>query len=1294
MTSTQEFVFHKWISDLEDANYQINLEMHSLLGVFGAWKQKPDEIVSKRRLDPSQFNEAVNAYLTKSIDGSQVRDLDWHLFGSGLGSKEREYYCEKLETDDAGLDTTLNFLSGSSVLFATIVKTSPNIEASAVYPEVGGPGLSDTYLEINNAVAEKFFGTQQQGKRVYLDMEDSVVQDMARDLELPGDPFEAFNRAIRENLYLTSKRSVVYSRFNNALADWNRSNKTKPPPHLALLAFFCRAAQRMQSDEQYSGSNYYVRYYEALGLANESSEAQIAQSAYRSHATYYFGLLNDWLTSNNYVFGRPTAYTDDRRRHVGLPIVQSLMRNADRVKLCGMFLAYELAPRSNLFSRAIRPMLEQWLPNSNVSAVLKRLSHNPIVMDQIADVAVQELSSWNGSCNDSTREFALDDTLRLSASVVGYPGKRLQLGLVVPSAIGLQGTAIEPVVNTPELIKDMIEKRMLEVENYGTENYAQIENTYRLDFGTILEHAFDLVGENGTTVKWSPKECVVLRKDPDMPGRFIEQESSELNTELILIVRRQYAKAVSDHLLIAGDEQFKDSTRDLPGCPTGWSVFTNVFITKRVNSEINELESLIPPQANFTKIDWEGGFKIPPNNSSWHISNPPQAIISAPNTADAAVEVVFRPFHANEGFPIIDKKTFEGNTVFKIPPQDTSGEITVKLFEPAESKTPEQRTLILVNSDDPLPSSAKGGNWKLAHKLIPHRHLNAKRYEESPSAGHVVGARLFGVPRSDVVLKWDYVDWKDGGLGDRRVTPQDEEEIEITSQVEKTPWEEMQDLPGWTAEGHLYKFGAYGEVYGGVNRRNELKSDLGIAVTQLAAERNLPQPVVVKAVEAALAAAYKRDPAAQGQDVIVEMDPSDGDVTVRTVRHVVEEVEDPLMELTADDAQELQEGAVVGDIIETGQLEYNPGRIAAQTANQVVMQRLREAERDIEKQNKRVEPCVDCGLSKHHVFYYWHSAITRSEQDNDLPSIEPGFTPKRSPIEEWKPTNGDTLLDALTYLKKGDWKDFQTLASFVNNETYFPDQLARDLDAMGHIELQIGEDRNYVGWATAPTTLVVDSSRSAIFMTGSRSREDIQWLKWLSSEFGGSVETSGQSYGRPSWIGITKLSEEQIQNIRVEILEKLSSSVPELLLEHTEYLSSLLENLPVIEYGSQQCDRFDPSTCKNEEYEYVPSRTGAYRFGPYKKVWAFDDGKYLRQCDWRTAKHLAAWKSKQPLIGFEKMSGQLRVPLGAELPGIFGRVATLCSGYAPIKHESYTLYRGVPEHIASGIFHRLYGQKG
>ena len=126
-----------------------------------------------------------------------------------------------------------------------------------------------------------------------------------------------------------------------------------------------------------------------------------------------------------------------------------------------------------------------------------------------------------------------------------------------------------------------------------------------------------------------------------------------------------------------------------------------------------------------------------------------------------------------------------------------------------------------------------------------------------------------------------------------------------------------------------------------------MKSDLLLAVTQLAAERKLPHSVVVSAIEAALASAYKRDPAAGGQDVVVQVDPSDGDVTVMTVLHVVDQVEEPGAEVTVADAQKIRLGAQLGDVLETGFIDHNPGRIAAQTAKQVVMQRLREAERDL-----------------------------------------------------------------------------------------------------------------------------------------------------------------------------------------------------------------------------------------------------------------------------------------------------------------------------------------------------------
>ena len=128
-----------------------------------------------------------------------------------------------------------------------------------------------------------------------------------------------------------------------------------------------------------------------------------------------------------------------------------------------------------------------------------------------------------------------------------------------------------------------------------------------------------------------------------------------------------------------------------------------------------------------------------------------------------------------------------------------------------------------------------------------------------------------------------------------------------------------------------------------------MKNELFLALTQLAAERNLPQSIVVEAVKEALASAYRKDPAAKGQDILVEVDSETGDVIVKTILNVKEkdEIEDPLSEISEEEAKKLNKDLRVGDFIETGFMEYNPGRIAAQTAKQVVLQKLREAERDL-----------------------------------------------------------------------------------------------------------------------------------------------------------------------------------------------------------------------------------------------------------------------------------------------------------------------------------------------------------
>jgi len=125
-----------------------------------------------------------------------------------------------------------------------------------------------------------------------------------------------------------------------------------------------------------------------------------------------------------------------------------------------------------------------------------------------------------------------------------------------------------------------------------------------------------------------------------------------------------------------------------------------------------------------------------------------------------------------------------------------------------------------------------------------------------------------------------------------------------------------------------------------------MKSDFLIAITQIAAEKNLPKEVVLQAVETALASAYKKDSEATG-NIVVRIDRDSGNVHVYAQKAVVEEVEDSRVDIALDEARRLKPDIQLGEIMEFEVTPANAGRIAAQTAKQVVLQRLREAEREM-----------------------------------------------------------------------------------------------------------------------------------------------------------------------------------------------------------------------------------------------------------------------------------------------------------------------------------------------------------
>jgi N utilization substance protein A len=117
------------------------------------------------------------------------------------------------------------------------------------------------------------------------------------------------------------------------------------------------------------------------------------------------------------------------------------------------------------------------------------------------------------------------------------------------------------------------------------------------------------------------------------------------------------------------------------------------------------------------------------------------------------------------------------------------------------------------------------------------------------------------------------------------------------------------------------------------------------ALLQLNAEKQVPREVLVRALEEGIQAAYRR--VAGEEDIHVEVNQESGAIRVFRARYAASEIEDPLTEFTLDEARKIKPDAKPGDLIETEQLDGDHfGRLGAQTAQQIILQRIREVERD------------------------------------------------------------------------------------------------------------------------------------------------------------------------------------------------------------------------------------------------------------------------------------------------------------------------------------------------------------
>ncbi|MBR1992689.1 MAG: transcription termination/antitermination protein NusA [Firmicutes bacterium] len=121
------------------------------------------------------------------------------------------------------------------------------------------------------------------------------------------------------------------------------------------------------------------------------------------------------------------------------------------------------------------------------------------------------------------------------------------------------------------------------------------------------------------------------------------------------------------------------------------------------------------------------------------------------------------------------------------------------------------------------------------------------------------------------------------------------------------------------------------------------------AIDELVKEKEISKEVLLDAIEAALSSAYKKH-YGSSNNVRVDINRETGDISVymrRTVVETLDEIESETSEIHIEDAKEIDEKYEAGDIVETVVKPRDFGRIAAQTAKQVVVQKIREAERDL-----------------------------------------------------------------------------------------------------------------------------------------------------------------------------------------------------------------------------------------------------------------------------------------------------------------------------------------------------------
>ena len=292
-------------------------------------------------------------------------------------------------------------------------------------------------------------------------------------------------------------------------------------------------------------------------------------------------------------------------------------------------------------------------------------------------------------------------------------------------------------------------------------------------------------------------------------------------------------------------------------------------------------------------------------------------------------------------------------------------------------------------------------------------------------------------------------------------------------------------------------------------------------------------------------------------------------------------------------------------------------------------------------------------------------------------------------VQKWA-----VAMDAVGYLGGGSFSLLERLALQVEGSALAVDQLVRTLEVLGHVEVE-RDPRTLapVSWEVTPTCLA-ETSDGRWTLVGFWPSGLTSELQVLVEAVGGELVVSSPEIGPDSWFAQLPAGTPlpSLDELGVAVLP----AAAERLAEQLAPLSSVVAALP-----RRSADLVgDVSVFSPAGAAWVPSvglsSPGAYRV---RKWQTLDLIRTLEDVDRGTAavstvqlsKHVAALGSGRPLVAYDPDTLELTVPLGADLPGLYGRTAVLGSGLPPmaVKARRRLVYPGVSPRVAQLLLHNL-----